>query len=317
MTPLDFYYTDPNLPPGHRVPNIVTKFEAFENFQLNTPPPIMSSRLAPPVQPDPFLSGTHPVRSLGARSWTVDRCDRPHPYFCRLQTAGALEVIEMSQAEDDAITSLLLLHHGNDAGAAKTQRGKGGSSPSPSPSPGQRPTASPSPQSLVQGPSGHVLSQNHGSKLEGTLDASPSKAITSTTVTVSCVEKNCLTSPTASSPPPPPATAQGPLGYHLEAETPAELPGGSPEALAEMDTQQQADILGTLVCSGVMLPPGPSDPDMNSGVMLPPGPSDPDDMNVERGNGVLAEDTVPEHPDLTVVGGDAYVTPRAEIPDRV
>lgn len=27
MTPLDFYYTDPNLPPGHRVPNIVTKFE--------------------------------------------------------------------------------------------------------------------------------------------------------------------------------------------------------------------------------------------------------------------------------------------------
>ncbi|KAG5260916.1 hypothetical protein AALO_G00297970 [Alosa alosa] len=111
MTPMDFYYTDPSLPPGHRVPNIVTKFEAIEKFQLNTPPPIMSSQLAPRIQPDPFLSGTHPTRNLGTRSWTLDLCHRPQPYMTRPQAKGTVEVIQMSQAEDEAITSLLLLHH--------------------------------------------------------------------------------------------------------------------------------------------------------------------------------------------------------------
>ncbi|XP_055793000.1 uncharacterized protein LOC129864722 [Salvelinus fontinalis] len=110
MTPSEFFYTDPTMRRGQRVPNIVTELQVFECFQLNTPRPIMSSCPAPPVRPDPFRSQAHPTRDLGGHTW---RRDPPHlPITPRPRERGRSQaVIQLSLEEDQAITNLLKLHH--------------------------------------------------------------------------------------------------------------------------------------------------------------------------------------------------------------
>ncbi|KAJ8338204.1 hypothetical protein SKAU_G00371700 [Synaphobranchus kaupii] len=107
MIPSDFFYTDPTLPPGSRVPNGVTQLETFECCQLNTPPPVMSITDSPPGL-DPFRTRPHPTRDLGSQMWTWDT----HSTFrSRTPQGQILEVIQMSSEEDEAITSLLKLHY--------------------------------------------------------------------------------------------------------------------------------------------------------------------------------------------------------------
>ncbi|XP_062372158.1 uncharacterized protein LOC134059709 isoform X2 [Sardina pilchardus] len=256
MTPLDFYYTDPTLPPGHRVPNIVTKFEAIEKFQLNTPPPIMSSQLAPRVQPDPFLSGAHPTRDLGTRSWTLDLCRRPQPYMTRPQAKGTLEVIQMSQAEDEAITSLLLLRHSSIG--ATSQRDEVKRLPSPGivaqgqQFPGRSPSAG------VCSQSGDAVSTRSGRAPE----SSSSRAITTTVATYSPKEHR---------------SSQGSISPLESSECHPELPIGSPEQSPEIE--HQPGLSAVLEVNGDLLEPkdpGPAEVSPLSDVCVPPVDREPE-----------------------------------------
>ncbi|XP_031441162.1 uncharacterized protein LOC105907157 isoform X1 [Clupea harengus] len=245
MTPLDFYYTDPNLPPGSRIPNIVTKFEAMENFQLNTPAPIMSSQLAPLVQPDPFLSGTHPIRNLGTRSWTIDLCHRPHPYIQRPQTEGTLEVIQMSPAEDEAITSLLLLHHSTGTQQHKVKR---------SPSPG---LVAQMQQHPVQSPSADVLSQGQEAVLT-TSEIAPeasSLSVVTTTVNKRHSKEHCNT--------PQEISPSGLSEYHPE------LHPGSPEPSTELEDRPGLSLVAQVGGGGDSF----EYPDLLAGVDCPLRPA--------------------------------------------
>ncbi|XP_046904978.1 uncharacterized protein LOC124487026 [Hypomesus transpacificus] len=111
MTPLEFFYTDHNMCPGRRVPNIISEMQVFKCFRLNTPPPVMSACPAPPARPDPFRSGSYPTRDLGCSTWRRNpnychQADRPRPRSKKSQS-----VIELTLEEDQAITNLLTLHH--------------------------------------------------------------------------------------------------------------------------------------------------------------------------------------------------------------
>ncbi|XP_041925526.1 uncharacterized protein LOC121689625 isoform X2 [Alosa sapidissima] len=251
MTPMDFYYTDPSLPPGHRVPNIVTKFEAIEKFQLNTPPPIMSSQLAPRIQPDPFLSGTHPTRNLGTRSWTLDLCHRPQPYMTRPQAKGTVEVIQMSQAEDEAITSLLLLHH---SFGATSQRDEVKRSPSP-----ELRLMAQGQQFPGQSPSGDIRSQSReaGSTRSGRApETSLSRAVTTTINAPSPKEH---------------ASSPGGVSPSGSSECHPELPIGSPEQSPELE--HQPGLSSVLEVGGDLFEPkdpGPADVSPLTEVCVPP-----------------------------------------------
>ncbi|XP_041739981.1 uncharacterized protein LOC121572122 [Coregonus clupeaformis] len=117
MTPSEFFYTDPTMHRGRRVPNIVTELQVFECFQLNTPRPIMSSCPAPLVRPDPFRTQPHPTRDLGGHTWRRDHphlpiTPRPRPLAPRPRERGqSRAVIQLTLEEDQAITNLLKLHH--------------------------------------------------------------------------------------------------------------------------------------------------------------------------------------------------------------
>ncbi|XP_028973377.2 protein FAM186A-like isoform X1 [Esox lucius] len=117
LTPSEFFYTDPTARPGRRVPNIVTELQVCEHFQLNTPRPIMSSRPASPVRPDPFRTQTHPVRDLGSNSWSSDHLHRPFTprptsLAARPRERGqSRAVIQLTLEEDQAITNLLFFNH--------------------------------------------------------------------------------------------------------------------------------------------------------------------------------------------------------------
>ncbi|KAM7366285.1 hypothetical protein PAMP_015737 [Pampus punctatissimus] len=103
IIPPELFYTDPSLPCGHRIPNTVSEFRAFDCFQLNTPPPVMSACFAPPNRPDPFRSGIHPTRDLGSSTWRIHTI---HP-----TTQPRRVILQLTQEEDQAITNLLKLHH--------------------------------------------------------------------------------------------------------------------------------------------------------------------------------------------------------------
>lgn len=77
--------------------------QVLECFQLNTPPPVMSSCIAPPVRPDPFRSVPHHSRDLGSPTLKVNPL-LPPAQLCQV-------VIQLTQEEDQAITNLLKLHH--------------------------------------------------------------------------------------------------------------------------------------------------------------------------------------------------------------
>lgn len=213
--------------------------QAIESFQLNTPLPIMSSQLAPPVQPDPFLSGTHPTRNLGSRSWTIDLCNRPHPYVSRPQTKGTLEVIQMSPAEDEAITSLLLLHHSSSCSSDESQRANVPRSPTP----GCRATAQ-GPQ-----PPGQSSSADGFDQSQEAISARSARApepfslngIITTRVDTRSPQKDCL--------------YPGGVSFVGPPESYAELPPGSPEPTPELrclpDTSPVAEKHGDLLEPGI------------------------------------------------------------------
>lgn len=77
--------------------------QVLECLQLNTPPPVMSSCIAPPVCPDPFRSAPHHSRDLGSPTLKVNPL-LPPVQLCQV-------VIQLTQEEDQAITNLLKLHH--------------------------------------------------------------------------------------------------------------------------------------------------------------------------------------------------------------
>ncbi|XP_071388115.1 zona pellucida protein AX 4 [Centroberyx affinis] len=100
IIPSEFFYTDPTMGRGRRIPNIVSDLRVFECFHLNTPPPIMSACPAPPNRPDPFRSGPHPTRELGSPTWRMQPVLPP-----------SRVVLQLTQEEDQAVTNLLKLHH--------------------------------------------------------------------------------------------------------------------------------------------------------------------------------------------------------------
>ncbi|KAJ8416656.1 hypothetical protein AAFF_G00325340 [Aldrovandia affinis] len=113
MAPSDFYYTDPTLAPGNRVPNVLTQLEALECGQLNTPPPVMSIIPALPLEPDPFRTRPHPTRELGSQVWTWDNLST---FRSRPAQGRMVEAIQLSMEEDHAITNLMTLHYQSQQG---------------------------------------------------------------------------------------------------------------------------------------------------------------------------------------------------------
>ncbi|CAB1423934.1 unnamed protein product [Pleuronectes platessa] len=96
ITPEEFYYTDPTGSCGTRIPNMLTDFGFYDCFQLNTPPPLMSSFVNPSNRPDPFSLGPHPTRELGSLDWNLN---------------PTRAIIQLSPEEDQAVTHLLKLHY--------------------------------------------------------------------------------------------------------------------------------------------------------------------------------------------------------------
>ncbi|XP_040887358.1 uncharacterized protein LOC121177196 isoform X2 [Toxotes jaculatrix] len=103
IIPTAFFYTDPTMSRGRRIPNRVSDLGVFDRLQLNTPPPVMSACLAPPNRRDPFRSGPHPIRDLGSPEW------RMNPIHLPVQPSRT--IVQLTQEEDQAITNLLKLHH--------------------------------------------------------------------------------------------------------------------------------------------------------------------------------------------------------------
>lgn len=78
--------------------------QVSECFRLNTPPPIMSSCIAPPIRADPFRSVLHHSRDLGSSTVKVNPLLVPPAQLCQV-------VVQLTQDEDQAISNLLKLHH--------------------------------------------------------------------------------------------------------------------------------------------------------------------------------------------------------------
>lgn len=77
--------------------------QVSECFRLNTPPPIMSTCIAPPIRADPFKSALHHCKDLGSSTVKVNPLVPP-AQLCQV-------VVQLTQDEDQAITNLLKLHH--------------------------------------------------------------------------------------------------------------------------------------------------------------------------------------------------------------
>ncbi|XP_060887980.1 uncharacterized protein LOC132958917 [Labrus mixtus] len=103
IIPADFFYTDPTMTCGRRIPNSVSELRVFDCFQLNTPPPVMSACPTPPACPDPFRARPHPTMELGSLTLKINVL-RPAVQPNRL-------VLQLTQEEDQAVTNLLKLHH--------------------------------------------------------------------------------------------------------------------------------------------------------------------------------------------------------------
>lgn len=82
---------------------LVSLHQVSECFRLNTPPPIMSTCIAPPIRADPFRSALHHSRDLGGSTVKVNALVPP----AQLRQV----VVQLTQDEDQAITNLLKLHH--------------------------------------------------------------------------------------------------------------------------------------------------------------------------------------------------------------
>lgn len=79
------------------------ELKEFDYTQLSSPTPIMSAVPAPPTGPDAFWSGQHLTRNLGSSTWETDSSvSSLHPQRF---------VIQLTEEEDQAITTLLTLHY--------------------------------------------------------------------------------------------------------------------------------------------------------------------------------------------------------------
>nr|XP_046237642.1 histone deacetylase complex subunit SAP25-like isoform X7 [Scatophagus argus] len=65
IIPAEFFYSDPTMSCGTRIPNIVTELRVFDCFQLSTPPPIMSACMAPPSSSRSIQIWTTPHHGSG------------------------------------------------------------------------------------------------------------------------------------------------------------------------------------------------------------------------------------------------------------
>lgn len=83
---------------------LMSLHQVSECFRLNTPPPIMSSCIAPPIRADPFRSALHHSRDLGSSTVKVNPLVVPPAQLCQV-------VVQLTQDEDQAITNLLKLRH--------------------------------------------------------------------------------------------------------------------------------------------------------------------------------------------------------------
>ncbi|XP_069501160.1 histone deacetylase complex subunit SAP25 [Ambystoma mexicanum] len=100
----DFFYTDPLMPPGHRVYNCLSSRsqQVFQNFRLATPPPIMS------VCESRLLLGAKSARPQADHPASTSVPDQPavsNPLGRKTCTKW------MSLAEHDALNALLELPH--------------------------------------------------------------------------------------------------------------------------------------------------------------------------------------------------------------
>ncbi|XP_053717181.1 uncharacterized protein LOC128756569 [Synchiropus splendidus] len=111
MIPEEVFYTDPIMTQGTRILNTISKWKDSGGFRLNTPTPVMSHCPAPPITPDPFRSGHHPVRELGCPTWVQHSRHVPQNQL----------IIQLTQEEDLVITSLLALRYQYDETPASPQ----------------------------------------------------------------------------------------------------------------------------------------------------------------------------------------------------
>ncbi|XP_028652055.2 uncharacterized protein LOC114647613 isoform X2 [Erpetoichthys calabaricus] len=106
LTPSDFYYSDPGCPPGCRIPNIVTEYEVFDSFRLNTPPPIMAVCQAPSAnQEEPFAS----TCSLPMSQLSQYSNHNGNENTASTDENQKLAVVQLSNDEDQAVTALMEL----------------------------------------------------------------------------------------------------------------------------------------------------------------------------------------------------------------
>lgn len=100
----DFFFTDPLLPPGHRVYNCLSSRsqQIFKNFRLETPPPIMSvcesSSLLEAPSPVP-VENRSPAVELPKQPEGADPC------------GSKTQAKWLSMAEHDALSALLDMPH--------------------------------------------------------------------------------------------------------------------------------------------------------------------------------------------------------------
>lgn len=88
----------------------------------------MSAGLAPPIRPDPFMVGPHPIRDLGC--WRRDPLYQPIAPRPKPRKRGHRRaVIQLTLEEDQAITSLLKLHYQDPATFTQKDLSEGGASP--------------------------------------------------------------------------------------------------------------------------------------------------------------------------------------------
>ncbi|XP_055085068.1 uncharacterized protein LOC129457107 [Periophthalmus magnuspinnatus] len=107
MIPQELFYTDPTMMCGTRIPNHVNELKDFDCFHLHTPPPIMSACPAPPNGSDPFRTERRLVRNLGCSFWETGPLPPP--------VGRTWVVLQLTPEEDQTITNLLKLHHGEGA----------------------------------------------------------------------------------------------------------------------------------------------------------------------------------------------------------
>ncbi|CAJ1086209.1 uncharacterized protein LOC117807332 isoform X2 [Xyrichtys novacula] len=103
ISPAELFYCDPTMSCERRIPNLVSELRVPDSFQLNSPPPLMSPCIAPPIQPDPFRSAPHPATDLGGLSVKINSLHPP--------VQSRLLVLQLTQEEDQAVTNLLKLRH--------------------------------------------------------------------------------------------------------------------------------------------------------------------------------------------------------------